>query len=640
VTVAQPIIALQHRYSFNGPVGSATITDSVGTLTGTLVNGTSTASLNGVGQLILDGNESSAYVSLPSGILPNLTNATFEIWAEYNGNATWAELISLGTNNGLVGEDYMALIPENGATGTLRWGINEGGEVDVNGPAEMPVGTISNPSPVDTNTVPVGEVCIAVSYNYDAGLASLYVNGLKVASGPQTKPLYTIQDVDNYLGQSQFYGSGDPYFPGAIDEFRILSGAETELQIAVDNAAGPNNIVTNPGVLVSISLVGSNTVDAHGAGVPISVVANFANITNVNISSVPTVTIASSAPSVATVVNGVVVPQNIGPTTITATYNGLSANLNVTVFDTNAYPTLLHRWNFHDPANSSTINDSVGTIDGTVEGAAVLTGTELVMPSPNPVSAASGLPTAASGWVDFPAGEGLVTSLPNEASIEIWVVWTGGPVWQEMFDFGQAATPGYSLGGGQYLMVCPYDGSGGFLHAEWDQRSINNDDVTLQGPALEIGAVSQVVYTHDQDRQLDKLYRNGVLVATAANPFLWNTLPDTDNWMARDQWQDPMFQGSYLDFRFWNGALTAAQVTSLYAAGPEAIGGPTLQISAAGNSITLEWPANITGYTLQSSTNLATRVWTAVSGTPTVVNGLNTLTVTRSQTSTFYRLNP
>jgi hypothetical protein len=164
--------------------------------------------------------------------------------------------------------------------------------------------------------------------------------------------------------------------------------------------------------------------------------------------------------------------------------------------------------------------------------------------------------------------------------------------------------------------------------------------VTLQGPALQANVLSQVVYTHDQDRQLDKLYRNGVLVASAPNTALWASLPDTDNWMARDEWQDPMFQGSYLDFRFWNGALTSGQVASLYAAGAEAIAGPTLQISASGSSsVTLKWPANATGFTLQSASSL-TGTWTPVGGTPTVVNGLNVLTLSASKVETFYRLDP
>ena len=89
----------------------------------------------------------------------------------------------------------------------------------------------------------------------------------------------------------------------------------------------------------------------------------------------------------------------------------------------------------------------------------------------------------------------------------------------------------------------------------------------------------------------------------------------------------------------WNGALTAGQVANLYAAGPDVIAGPTLRISGSGPQITLKWPANATAFTLQSTTNLVAGTWTAASGgTLTVISGLNNLTLTASQTPTYYRL--
>ncbi|HEY3863401.1 MAG TPA: LamG domain-containing protein [Verrucomicrobiae bacterium] len=617
VTVNPQPLVLQHRYSFDGQPGDTDIPDSVGGLDGTLVNGSSTSTLTGTGQLTLDGNASSAYVSLPSGILPTLTNATFEVWVNFSGGPVWQELYSFGTNNGSAGIDYTALIPHNGANGKLRWGINEGGEVDIDGPSELA-----------TNT----EVCVTVSYNFAGQTASIYVNGRKVGSGAESKALYTIPDVDNYFGRSQF--SSDPYFQGSIDEIRIYSGAASDLQVAVDSAAGPSNIVASPGALGSVTVSGPSSVDAHGLGSSVFVTANFANVSNVDVTTQATITCSDS--SVATIVNGNVVPQNAGAATITASYGGVTGVLPVTVVDANSWPSLLHHYAFHDPAGSSTIADSVGNINGTLEGQASLNGTQLVMPTPNPVSAPNGMPTANSGWVMFPSNEGLVTTLPNEASFEIWVIWSGGPVWQEMFDFGQGGTPGFSLGGGQYIMICPYDGANGLLRAEWDQNPAY--DVTLQGPALQAGVLSQVIYTHDQDRQLDKLYRNGVLVASAPNTALWSAFPDTDNWMARDEWQDPMFQGAYSDFRIWNGALTSGQVANLYTSGPGTVAGPSLQISPSGSHITLTWPANASGFTLQSSASLSSPNWTAVGGTPTVVNGLNVLTVPLSPIDTFYRL--
>jgi hypothetical protein len=619
---AEPTV-LKHRYSFNGAAGTTAITDSVGGADGTLINGSATSTLTGTGQLTLDGNASSAYVSLPPGIVSPLTNATFEVWVNYYGGGSWAELYSFGSNFNGNGVTYTTLIPRNGQNGKLRWSINEGGEAVVDGPSEL---TISN------------EVVVTVAYNYTVQSASLYLGGRKIGSGPMNKPLFTIPDVNNYFGKSQF--SADPFFMGSLDEMRIYSGVEPDLQVSIDAATGPNNIVTNPGSLVSVSLAVATNIDVHGLPVPVQVTANFANVSGVEVTTVPGTVITSSDNSVATIVNGTVVPQNVGVTTIKASYGGQSGgSVAVAVVDTNAWPSLVHRWTFNDAPGSTTIVDSVGTINGTLHGLCTLTGSTLVTPTPNPVGGPDGLPTAASGWASFPAGQGLVTTLPNEASFEIWVVWGGGGVWQEMFDFGEAFTPGVSLRGGNYVMICPFDGANHLLRAEWDQNNQNPAyDVTLTGPPLTVGELSQVVWTHDQDRQLDKLYRNGILVASAANTGTWASLPDTDNWLARDEWPDPMFAGSYFDFRIWSGALTSGQVSNLYKSGPDVVPGPALNISLAGHQVTIQWPANATGFNLQSRTNIVSGTWAPVSGTPSVVNGLNTLSFPATNSQTYYRL--
>jgi hypothetical protein len=611
---------LLHRYSFNGSASSTTITDSVGGANGTLINGTTTAALTGSGQLDLDGNSSSAYVALPSGIMPVLTNATFETWViNQDPKSDWAELWAFGTNNGSQGINYITLVPNNPSTGKLRLDDHHDAVLDATKSL-----TLSN------------EVCVTVVYNYLLQSASIYMGGRKLATGTVTLPLYSMPDSNNYLGQSEWYGSGDPYFSGVLDEFRIFSGAESDLRVAIDAAAGPDTVVTDPGALQSLSVVAATTnVDVHGANLPIQVLANFANVTGVDVSTLSQTTLTSSDPAVGTMANGDFVPRNAGVTAITASYDGLSGSVALTVVDTNTWPSLLHRWAFNDAAGSTTFTDSVGSISGTVQGTAVITNGELVTPAGNPAPASSGEPGSGSGWASFPGGEGLITSLPNEASFEIWVVWDGGAVWQEMFDFGQAATEGLSLGGGQYAMICPYDGATGSLRAEWDQTG---NDVVLAGPKLPIGVLSQVVWSHDQDRQFDRLFCNGVQVATAANTGLWSSMPDSDNWMARDEWQDPMFAGAYVDFRIWNGALTAGQVAGLYQAGPNVIAGPALRVSASGNQLTLQWPASAANFTLQSTTSLTGGNWTTVTGTPTVVNGLNTLTVSMSQARTYYRL--
>jgi hypothetical protein len=68
-----------------------------------------------------------------------------------------------------------------------------------------------------------------------------------------------------------------------------------------------------------------------------------------------------------------------------------------------------------------------------------------------------------------------------------------------------------------------------------------------------------------------------------------------------------------------------------------------MTIIPSATNLILTWPTNYagfdyTGYTLQSTTNLGSPVWTTNSPTPVVVNGQNTVTNPISGTQEFYRL--
>src|SRR6185369_2838307 len=233
------------------------------------------------------------------------------------------------------------------------------------------------------------QVCVTVAYNYSAQTASLYVGSRKVGSVPMNKALYTIPDGNNYIGKSQF--AADPYLQGVLDEFRIYSGVKSDLQVAIDAVTGPDSTVTDPGALSTIQVTAAtNVVDVHGFPMPVQVNANFANVAGVEIATLPETIITSSDPSVATIVNGNIVPQNVGVATITASYGGMSGSLVATVVDTNAWPSLLHRYTFNEAPGSTTIADSVGSINGTLQGVYTLNGSQLVMPTGNPPPGSDG----------------------------------------------------------------------------------------------------------------------------------------------------------------------------------------------------------------------------------------------------------
>jgi uncharacterized repeat protein (TIGR03803 family) len=60
---------------------------------------------------------------------------------------------------------------------------------------------------------------------------------------------------------------------------------------------------------------------------------------------------------------------------------------------------------------------------------------------------------------------------------------------------------------------------------------------------------------------------------------------------------------------------------------------PQLTINRAGTNVILSWPTTAIGYALQSTTNLATPVWTTISGQYNVTNPI-------IDTNEFYRLLP
>src|SRR5262249_20423064 len=70
---------------------------------------------------------------------------------------------------------------------------------------------------------------------------------------------------------------------------------------------------------------------------------------------------------------------------------------------------------------------------------------------------------------------------------------------------------------------------------------------------------------------------------------------------------------------------------------------PKVTTTPAAGELVLTWPTDeagfdYSGYALQTTTNLASSIWTAVDRPPTVVNGQNTLTNTMSDLRRFYRL--
>jgi hypothetical protein len=247
---APPATALVHRYSFN-ETGGTNVADSVGTAHGVLAGNGATLD---AGQVNLPGGTGSnvdpstiaGYVDLPNYLNSPLVNVTYETWATWTGSGNWQRIFDFGTSNG--GEDR-------------SW--NEGGYLFLNAqPWRFAVRDIpANGEPVQINNgaaMPtLTELHMAVTYNFTENTSRLYTNGVLAVSAGASVQLNTINDVNNWLGRSQW---GDPMYQGSINEFRIYEGALTASQVAATFAAGPNAlpVLTPPSLTVAAS--GGNVV--------------------------------------------------------------------------------------------------------------------------------------------------------------------------------------------------------------------------------------------------------------------------------------------------------------------------------------------------------------------------------------------
>jgi hypothetical protein len=97
-----------------------------------------------------------------------------------------------------------------------------------------------------------------------------------------------------------------------------------------------------------------------------------------------------------------------------------------------------------------------------------------------------------------------------------------------------------------------------------------------------------------------RLYRNGAPIGAAAIPpgIDLNAFTNDNNWLGRSQWPDPIFDGSYNEFRIYDHALTAEEVTTNVFFGPDVVGAGSLP------SLTVNTNTGLVTITNSTSANL------------------------------------
>lgn len=224
--------SLIHRYSFDGT--GTEVHDSKYAANGTVLG----TELPGTGQLPLEGAHSGAYVNLPNGIISSLVDATFEFWLSWDGGPAWQRFFDFGNSSmgedapGSTGTSYLFFTPMSPAdnphkpAGTARLVYSQNGAENEDlciAPEAFPVG-------VQTHVVAV--------INYTDRRMAIYQDGALQTDCALKRPLSAIDDVNNWLGHSNFLADAD--LGGTYDEFRIYAAALTAAQIKASFAAGPD----------------------------------------------------------------------------------------------------------------------------------------------------------------------------------------------------------------------------------------------------------------------------------------------------------------------------------------------------------------------------------------------------------------
>jgi hypothetical protein len=310
---------LTHRYSFfNETNGSTTAVDAVGGATGSLYGG---AAITG-GQLVLSG-ASGCYAELPGELIKGDSAVTIEAWATYGNLPVNCYLFAFGnTDSSGNGEDYIFCAPQS---------------------ARITI-SASDPGYDDEQNATCagwsGETGLDVVavFNPPSRHLTLYTNGvLAGANYAETIPLSSVNDAYSYIGRSLY--TADPYAPIKLDELRIYDGALSPEQIALNDAAGPTNIIIDPGALQSIQLVLTNQMPV-GASAQAAVFGNFAEVSNVNLITYGSASVVSTNSTVLEISSsGLVTAIGSGLATVVASYAGLSVTNDVTVagFVTNIF---------------------------------------------------------------------------------------------------------------------------------------------------------------------------------------------------------------------------------------------------------------------------------------------------------------
>ncbi len=209
--------------------GDATTAKHDATITGATTIWSGSGGRHGCDITMTPVNPATAYVTVPAGIFTNVSDFTIGTWVRMTSNPSWSRIYDLGGN----AAGFMYLSTNGYAVGTTTdIGVDADWYFAATGSATTGVDSYLG----TTTALPTGVwKHVAITGKGSTGERHIYIDGFPAADITTSQPISPSQYEplgDSWIGKSRFDSSGDPGFPGEIDEFKIYNQILTPDQIA------------------------------------------------------------------------------------------------------------------------------------------------------------------------------------------------------------------------------------------------------------------------------------------------------------------------------------------------------------------------------------------------------------------------
>lgn len=225
---------------------------------------------------------------------------------------------------------------------------------------------------------------------------------------------------------------------------------------------------------------------------------------------------------------------------------------------------LVNKYNF----NGGSVADSVGGANGTLVGTAS-------------VALAGRLNLTGGGdgnsYAELPAT--IATSAVSGGtagafSFETWARATNNVGWASLASFGGDVGGDPNGGDNDYIQLIPLTGDGAATLRATSKINGGGESFVDGVSPLSTTTDQHIVVVVDQSGGLPgtvEMYVDGVSAGSAPVQAGLDitTMASGQNWLGRSQWQDASFDGSYDEFRVYDHALTAGEVTTSFIEGPD-----------------------------------------------------------------------